>query len=788
MQKKNIIFLLIIVVIFGTSFVIEKINKARAGDLPDLLVEEITINNDEPDLFENVTITVKVKNNGSDTIKDSQGFYNFSTNFNNFDQFSQAFNHPSESNPLSPGESTNYTFGGQFNALGSQKLSFTIDNGDKIQESDEDNNSENISVLVQGHDLEADSISVTPSSPAQDQNCIITVKIQNAGTYNLYSSHGLDSYSYNIDNFQLNKFKYTYPTLGDLIEPDGYMEFKFYGQFTKQGSQSVEFAIDTEESLDEALEDNNSISQNITVVDPDEVDISVSSISLSKAKPITGQDMEIAVNIKNEGEASIIEAYGLRYNDAEMDFDRFIISEKTHDPYPSLEDPFEPGDTYTYTLSGYFNMTGSHILSFMADKDDLFDDIDRTNNLDSQSVVVYISEEAANEFQIIDSDVEHVSSSSEIVSWETDQETTGKLIYREDYYDSPETTKSTSGEKKKHEVTLTGLKSGTGYVYHIVATLDDLTKDTQPKVFTTMENNSISIIEGPRLLINNTTGSVTVIWETNILTLGTVYYRKITDEEYSDIDRSVLDTYHNIEIPGLDPGSYEIYTESESDGGTIKKSSILSFSIEVAETSDEGNNEVVYNESDQGEEMDYQKISNSSLYNNVKGKIILQVEENGEAYYVHPKSENMYFLGRPTDAFSVMRSQGVGITNSNLEKIPVGLGNISGDDSDGDGLTDIIEDALGTDKEKTDTDGDSFTDKEEIENNYTPLGSGKLNIDTSFTDNQKGMIFLQVEQNGEAWYVNPSDAKRYFLGRPTDAFNVMRFLGLGISNANFEAL
>src|SRR3989339_1754978 len=50
----------------------------------------------------------------------------------------------------------------------------------------------------------------------------------------------------------------------------------------------------------------------------------------------------------------------------------------------------------------------------------------------------------------------------------------------------------------------------------------------------------------------------------------------------------------------------------------------------------------------------------------------------------------------------------------------------------------------------------------------------------------KGRILLQVESNGEAWYVNPENEKRYFLGRPTNAFQVMRDLGLGISNKDFD--
>lgn len=49
-----------------------------------------------------------------------------------------------------------------------------------------------------------------------------------------------------------------------------------------------------------------------------------------------------------------------------------------------------------------------------------------------------------------------------------------------------------------------------------------------------------------------------------------------------------------------------------------------------------------------------------------------------------------------------------------------------------------------------------------------------------------GKIFLQVEQKGEAWYVNPADGRRYYLGRPNDAFRVMKETGLGISEESFE--
>lgn len=37
-----------------------------------------------------------------------------------------------------------------------------------------------------------------------------------------------------------------------------------------------------------------------------------------------------------------------------------------------------------------------------------------------------------------------------------------------------------------------------------------------------------------------------------------------------------------------------------------------------------------------------------------------------------------------------------------------------------------------------------------------------------------GQILLQVEQHGEAWYIDPETTQRYFLGRAADAYALMR--------------
>ncbi len=181
-------------------------------------------------------------------------------------------------------------------------------------------------------------------------------------------------------------------------------------------------------------------------------------------------------------------------------------------------------------------------------------------------------------------------------------------------------------------------------------------------------------------------------------------------------------------------------------------------------------------------------VKADNLADRLKGYILLEVESKGEAWYVNPNNLKRYFLGRPDDAFSIMREQGIGITSSDLAKIPVSLDYLSGVDSSGDGLPDAFKVALGLDVNSIDSDGDGYDDYTELLHGYDPLGPGKLNYDLNFAKAQAGRIFLQVEQNGEAWYVSPENNRRYFLGRPHDAFSIMRNLGLGISNSDLSEI
>lgn len=117
-------------------------------------------------------------------------------------------------------------------------------------------------------------------------------------------------------------------------------------------------------------------------------------------------------------------------------------------------------------------------------------------------------------------------------------------------------------------------------------------------------------------------------------------------------------------------------------------------------------------------------VSADTIAERLSGRILLQVEEVGQAWYVDPVTNKRAFLGRPNDAFAIMREFGLGVTNKDFDswiKAPSRLA---------------------------------------------------------------GRIILKVHDKGKAYYIDPINMDMHYLGRPADAFNVMRQLGLGINNTN----
>lgn len=183
------------------------------------------------------------------------------------------------------------------------------------------------------------------------------------------------------------------------------------------------------------------------------------------------------------------------------------------------------------------------------------------------------------------------------------------------------------------------------------------------------------------------------------------------------------------------------------------------------------------------------KLKSSDLPYHLRGHFLIQVENDGLAWYVDKENTLRHRLKNEQEIFNFLKKFGLGISNANLWRIPIAVDErLVKIDSDGDGLDDRLEGAIGTDPYNPDTDGDGYPDGLEIKHHFDPLGPGRLPIDLDFSASLAGKILLQVENNGEAWYVNPKDNLRYYIAEPLELLKIIKYIGLGISNDNLEKI
>lgn len=135
-------------------------------------------------------------------------------------------------------------------------------------------------------------------------------------------------------------------------------------------------------------------------------------------------------------------------------------------------------------------------------------------------------------------------------------------------------------------------------------------------------------------------------------------------------------------------------------------------------------------------------VMDTGLAIKLSGKILLQVESLGEAWYINPKDGKRYYMKDGSVAYQMMRSFGLGITDSDLNKIPLSQST------------------------------------NEIKNATSVCSSNPL------ANRMRGKFLLQVQQHGEAYYVYPNNCRMIYMKDGAAAYEIMRYLGLGITNAD----
>ena len=75
-----------------------------------------------------------------------------------------------------------------------------------------------------------------------------------------------------------------------------------------------------------------------------------------------------------------------------------------------------------------------------------------------------------------------------------------------------------------------------------------------------------------------------------------------------------------------------------------------------------------------------------------------------------------------------------------------------------------------------------------VETEEEMLSSDSLCETDEIANRVKGSILLQVEQHGEAWYVHPEKCRRIYMEDGNSAYEIMRYLSLGISKSDLEKM
>ncbi|MCK5357927.1 MAG: hypothetical protein KAJ48_05985 [Elusimicrobiales bacterium] len=120
------------------------------------------------------------------------------------------------------------------------------------------------------------------------------------------------------------------------------------------------------------------------------------------------------------------------------------------------------------------------------------------------------------------------------------------------------------------------------------------------------------------------------------------------------------------------------------------------------------------------------------LFLRLKGKILLQVESVGEAWWLNPDDKKRYFLGRPSDTWRTIQDKGIKITSDEMIKY--------------------------------------------------------LYFDKSFPLITAGRFVINEDDLTDVYYVLPKSLKGIKLNSAQEAWEVMKEHGLGISNENIRKL
>ncbi len=480
-------------------------------------------------------------------------------------------------------------------------------------------------------------------------------------------------------------------------------------------------------------------------------DIGVDYIQVTPEQPVLNEVAEIKIQARNTGTTNIINQAVI--NNIYKGFGNFTIGESIL-PQVSASDPIVPGEEFYYIYKGKFTKMGNGNISFVYNAQDTDSELNVSNNSATTWVTVLRSSSTSSDLNIIEFKVNNIKETSATVYWKSNMGSNGQYRYSQNAGDLVNLSWRTDGVSNDPNVTgnvfasqvnLVGLKANTKYYVQVrkyYQSTSGLQYSTDDNVTQFKTEYSDGHDGGDDDLPNDLPDPIAKIKVCHVVGNGKTNTLEVA------VDAVTAHTAHGDKLG-------KCIEDDDSSDDRVRPNLPVS----------------------------------AKLIERVRGRILLQVESHGEAWYVNPKDDKRFYLKDGVTAYTLMREAGLGITNADLAKIPVGFEDrFSDTDTDSDGLGDKLEQGLGTDVNKSDTDGDGVNDRAEVLAGTNPSGTGVLNRDNSLANKLKGKIVLQVQSRGEAWYIDPSDGKRYYMRDGEAAYQIMRFRSLGITDSDLSKI
>ncbi|MFC1961583.1 CARDB domain-containing protein [Chloroflexota bacterium] len=311
---------------------------------PDLVISSITQSPTSPSEGEEVTITVRIKNQGSGN---SYPFH-FACYLNDVDLDSGYVG------AMNAGATVTKTFTWEA-ATGVHSFLAIADSGEEVAESDETNNTQTLSLSSLAPDLTVTGITWSPQSPLIAHRMHVTVSVKNQGK----SQSPLCRLDFFIDKLQYHAY------IEELAA--GAETSKNFNWTALMGTHTLEAVIDAADSVPESNENNNRRTAKLSPSSPAPADLVLQDIAWSPQNPVAGDEITLTATVKNRGSGQAAWSNVAFYID-----DAYLIT--------VLVSPVGSGAQNTATCS-WEAQAGPHQIKAIADSEQRLAETSENNNV-----------------------------------------------------------------------------------------------------------------------------------------------------------------------------------------------------------------------------------------------------------------------------------------------------------------------------------------------------------------------------------------------------------------------